>query len=563
MTKKIKSDVQESLKKIENYEIEEEMRLCNANSEDLTIVNKIVVVSLAYKYSEFESFAETETYIKKNIADKFTQKKLLNTLEKFHKAIDELSRKYRRKELKEKLFEISVDRIDERGGEWQDLPDSLTSLILDLLNIKDDEKFLQLNTSTFKIPMNVAKNEKISVCGICESQNSLCMGIVRSAVVDNRMEVKSGKTLESETFDIQADKVLVTPPYGRLNSNDIVSKKLNNFCERICCREWAYTVAGILNQKSGGVTFAILPENVLVNEADKDIRKKLIDSGKVAGIISLPKYDAFQRNLVIFTENNTSVKMLDAREIFQNIRYRTEFNDNAVKEILKQYNSGDSENFIEVPNDKIAANDYAIYPARYLVEEKIDFDGVTLSNFVTSIQRGAQQIRPNDLNALKSDIPTDYQFLNIQDISETGINKNLIYLKEEAYSKYQNNFVSAGDIVISKISPFKSAIIPDNNKKILISGNLYALKVADDVNPNWLLLCLKNPKILMQLNAMAIGGISKIINPRNLNEIKIPKVSFDNQNQIAKEYSSLIGEMENLSLKIEEIRDKIKNLIAV
>lgn len=463
------------------------------------------------------------------------------------------------------MFDLTSGKNDTdvlRSGEWLDLHDGVSKLVLALLNIKSGEKFLHLNAGTFRIPMNIAKNEKISVCGICGSQISLCMGTIRSAIVDHRMKIKFVKTLESELFDAQADKVLVYPPYGRLISKDIVSKKLNSFGERICCKEWAYTVAGILNQKLDGVTLAILPENVLVNDADKDIRKKLIDSGKVAGIISLPKYDAFQRNLFIFTENNTSVKMLDARELFKDIRHHTDFNDET-EAILKQYNSGDSENYIEVPNDKISTNNYVIFPSRYLIEKKSNFAGDTLSKFIKSIQRGAQQIRPQELGNIKSDVPTDYQLLNIQDITETGISKNLTYLKEEAYLKYKHNFVSAEDIVISKISPFKIAVIPDNKKKILISGNLYALKVADHVNPNWLLLCLKNPKIVMQLNAMAIGGISKIINPRNLKEIKIPQIPFDAQNKIAKEYSTLIGEMETISLKMEKIREKIRNLIEI
>ena len=556
MAKKIKTDIQETLQTVRDFEIKESMRrLCNANEEDLTIVNQIAVLFLAYKYSEFESFVEIKADIEKNIVDESTKEKLLNTLEKFYKTVDELSRIYRRKELKKALFDLTSKRIEEHG-EFQDLPDGVIELILALLDIKESEKFLHVNASTFKIPMRVADNEKISVCGSCESQNSLYMGNIRSAVVDNRIEIKSGNILEADFFDIQADKVLVYPKYGRIHSRDISNKELNNFCERIFCREWAYTVAGILNQKPGGVTVAVLPENILVNEADKDIRKKLIESGKVAGIISLRKYDGLQRNLVIFTENNTCVKMFDAQNFFQNI------NDNDAEEILKQYNSG-SENCIEVPNDKIAANNYVIYPARYLIKEKIDFEGENLSNFIKSIQRGAQQINSEELDKIKSDVPTDYQLLNIQDITEIGINKNLTYLKEETYLEYKKNFVSAGDIVISKISPFKSAIIPDNNKKILISGNLYALKVADGVNPNWLLLCLKNPKIIMQLNAMASGGVSKIINPVNLNQIKIPKVSFDNQNEIVKEYTALIDEMETLNLKTEEIRNKIKNLIDI
>lgn len=562
MAKKIKTDIQETLQTVRDFEIEEVMtRLCNANAGDLNIVNKIAVLFLAYKYSEFESFVEIKADIEKNIVDESTKEKLLNTLEKFYKTVDELSRIYRRKELKKALFDLTSKRIEEHG-EFQDLPDGVIELILALLDIKEGEKFLHVNASTFKIPMRVADNEKISVCGSCESQNSLYMGNIRSAVVDNRIEVKFGNILESEFFDIQADKVLVYPKYGRIHSRDIVNKELNNFCERIFSRELAYTVSGILNQKPGGVTVAVLPENVLVNEADKDIRKKLLESGKIEGIISLHPFLGMQHNLVIFSENNTAVKMLDARKFFTDDARNSILSYDNVKEILRCYNSK-TENYIEVPNDKIVANNYVIYPARYLIKEKIDFEGENLSKFIKSIQRGAQQINSEELDKIKSDVPTDYQLLNIQDITEIGINKNLTYLKEETYLKYKKNFVSAGDIVISKISPFKSAIIPDNNKKILISGNLYALKVADDVNPNWLLLCLKNPKIIMQLNAMASGGVSKIINPVNLNQIKIPKVSLDSQNEIAKEYTALIGEMETLNLKTEEIRNKIKNLIDI
>ena len=541
-----------------NFEVREIMsHLCDAAESDLTIVNRIAVLFLSYKYATFESFAETEADIKANIVDEAAKEKLLSTLEKFHKAVDELSRIYRRKELKKAMFEMTSRRIFDR--EFVDLPDGVSKLVLALLDIKDGEKFFNLNAGTFKLPMSVAENEKISVCGSCETQNSLYLGNIRSAIVDNRIEVKFANVLETELVDIQADKVFVYPKHGR--ARDITNKSLNEICERLCCKEWAYTAAGILNQKRGGRTIAILPENVLVNEADKDTRKSLLESGKIEGIISLQKFSGIQHNLVIFSENNTSVKMLDAQEFFTDAERSPHLSDNDVNEILRRYNDK-GENYIEVPNAKIAANNYVVYPSRYVVETKIDFDGEPLSNFVTDIKRGALQARPQELEKLKSKVPTDYQALNIQDITETGISENLTYLKEEAHLKYEKNFVSAGDIVISRLSPFKAALIPDTNKKIFISENLYALKVADNVNPNWMLLCLKSPKILMQLNAMSSGGASKIINPRELNKIKIPKVSLENQNEIAKKYSALKSEIEMLNLKIENIRAEIKNLNA-
>ena len=280
---------------------------------------------------------------------------------------------------------------------------------------------------------------------------------------------------------------------------------------------------------------------------------------KIAGVISLHTFGGSQKNLLILSENNNSVKMLDATNFFTDGAGEPVLSDSFVKEILRQYDS-ESENFIEVANTEIAENNFVLYPPRYLAAKKINFESCPLSDFVKSIQRGAQQLRPQELAEMKSNVPTDYQLLNIQDITENGIKENLTYLKEEAFKKYDKKFLSAGDIVISKLFPFKVALIPDTNKKIIISGNLYGLKVADNVNPKWLLLCLKSPQITLQLNAMATG---KIINPDNLREIKIPQTSPDKQNELAEKYSLLLEDLGNLAQETEKIREKIKNLITL
>ena len=93
--------------------------------------------------------------------------------------------------------------------------------------------------------------------------------------------------------------------------------------------------------------------------------------------------------------------MLDARKFFTDAEKSTLLSDDDITEILRRYNDK-GENYIEVPNDKIAANNYVVYPARYLIEKKIDFDGEPFSNFIKSIQRGALQVRPTELEKLKS-----------------------------------------------------------------------------------------------------------------------------------------------------------------
>ena len=112
----------------------------------MNIANKFAALFLAYEYSEFESFEETVNYIQKNIVDAFTKEKLLKTLEKFYKVVDKLSRIYQRKELRQALFNWQVRNYNDRN--FKDVPDGIGKLAAGLLDIKDCEKVLNLNSST-------------------------------------------------------------------------------------------------------------------------------------------------------------------------------------------------------------------------------------------------------------------------------------------------------------------------------------------------------------------------------------------------------------------------------
>lgn len=217
-----------------------------------------------------------------------------------------------------------------------------------------------------------ADNEKIFVYGVDESKDAAYIGNIRAALVNNRMSIKFVDALKENFPNIQADKVFVDLRDGRIFSRDITNIDLKNFCERICCKEWAYTVLGMLNQKMGGKTVALLPDNVLTNAADKEVRQKLLDSGKIAGVISVKSISGSPKSLLILSDNNNSVKMLDLTNFFTDITNYNRLSDQNLEEILRQYNS-ESENCIEVPNTKIAENNFSLYPSRYLAEKKITF----------------------------------------------------------------------------------------------------------------------------------------------------------------------------------------------
>lgn len=532
---------------------------CGVDFSALNFCDDFAVVFLALKYSEFENFDKTVRYIHKNFTDETVRNRLLKTLEKFAVAVEELSRTYKRVELKQALFDWKAREM--REG-FFDIPDGIGKLAMVLLDLKEPEKFLILGADSYKFAMNfTATNEKISVCGIGDSADSAYLGHIRSAVVDNRIEVKRAYILNENISEIKAEKIFVGFKGGRIHSRDLRNADLKNFCENICCREWAYTVAAMLSQKSGGRTVAILPENVLTNEADKEIRKKLLEAGKVEGIISLHPYGGIQFHLLIMSENNNSIKMLDATNFFTDGSGDPLLSDKDVQKILWQYNSGEK-NFVEVPNEEIFQKNFVLNPLRYIAEKKISFESVNLSQIV-SIRRGAQQIRPSDINVMKSYEPTDYHYLEIKNFTDEGIDGNLIYLKADMAEKYERYFLSTGDLAITKLQPFRVIVIPETDAKILPSENIYGLKILNGVNPYWLALFLKSEQGIMQLNSMASGGNIGIITPNNLGSVKIPKISSVEQDKIAEKYLNLLNELKKIRQKREAIIEQIRNLIVI
>lgn len=563
MDNKFVAPLVESLRKVNYMDVEISMRKVKDYTEkDLNITNQFAVLYLAHLYATLESFEDVMAYIQENIADDLTKEKLFKTLNKFYKTVEDLSRSYKRKELKKALQDWNVSTDNEMTDEsWN----SIYELSEKLLDVQESDVFLNWNAGDYKMGVKVlANHEKISVYGIDDSADSKFLGDIRSAIFDNKINVIADDVTKKDFSNLQATKIFCNLKVGNVDDKNLENAPLEEFFKDIrgrICKEWLYPIAAMLNQKIGGRTVAVILNNNLSNEADKNIRKKLIEEGKVEGIIAL----IGNLNLIILSDNNKSVKMLDAtkisnREVSREYG-RKVFTSENVTEILSQYSSEEGENFITVTNENIRCKNYVLYPSRYLVEEKITFDKFKfMTECAKYISRGNQMIRPSDLEKMKSDTPTCYQYMAIQDITEYGLRENLPYIKIIGV-EYKGNFLEAGDIVISKLAPFKVAVIPETENKILAGGNVYCIKTCDDVNPYYLALFLKSEQGVMQLNALAGGGNHQIISLRDLERVKIPMIPLDEQNKIAEKYLSLVGEIKSLQKKIESFTDEIKTLL--
>lgn len=482
------------------------------NLEKVRKIDKFAIIFLAKVYADTESFTDTMEYIKK-IFDEPHKSWLMSKLHGFSNAVEELSRKYKRKELNKALREWRIQK---------DFHADIEKSAVELLQIKSSDTVLSINASDYGFVANI-ENKNVQIYRVGDSENLGLIGKMRAAVIDN-LQVNRADLL-NEDIALQADKVFCGFK-GDICKN-FTNKKLQKFFEDIrsrACAEWLYPIFAIHCQKSGGRTVAVMPENVLTNNADKEIRKKLVEMGKVEEVVSLEKF-----SLVVFSDNNKSVKMTDA------------------------------DKSVDVSSTEIAEKNYSLYPTRYLAEKQIRIKNAKLLLECVEIKRGVLHIRPSELEVMKSNTPTEYQYLNIQDIGEHGINENLQYLKPEFAKQYAERFfATSGDIVISKLSPFKIAVVPETDKKILLSGNLYAMQLQAKINPYYIMLFLKSEEGALQLNAMSSGGSARMITPNNLAEVKIPMIPIEEQNKIAENYLAIVKELEKVQQKLSAL---LKNFI--
>lgn len=523
MTEKSLAD---SVRKVTVFDVERVIAAADKklNLEKVRKIDKFAVLFLAKIYADFESFADSCDYIEKNFEEPHQKSWLISRLNSYSKAVEELSRKYKRKELSKALREWRIQK---------EVPAEVEKIAIELLRIQNGDTVLVINAGDYGFAGNI-DNVNVQICGVDETtfrvgediEEPELIGKMRASVIDN-LQVNRADVL-NEDIALQADKVFCGFKGGIVRERNFSNKKLQEFFEGMRCRickEWLYPIVAIQSQKPGGRTVAIMPGNTLTNEADKEIRKKLVEMGKIEEVINLEKF-----SMIVFSDSNKYIKMTDA------------------------------DKSADVPIDKIAAKNYNLYPPRYLADMRIAIENARMLADFADITRGAQQIRPSELEEMRSDIPTDYQYITIQDITDSGINENLQYLKPECVKQYERFFADSGDIVISKLPPFRVAVIPDGiDKKLLLSGNLYTMRIdSTKLNPYYLMLFLKSEEGTLQLNAMSSGGNARIITPRNLAEIKIPVPPIEEQNKIAEKYLELISELKEVQQKLSAL---LENLI--
>lgn len=334
-----------------------------------------------------------------------------------------------------------------------------------------------------------------------------------------------------------------------------------------------WIVNALQSVKPDGIVIALVPNGVLFNNIDVDIRRYLITNNYINTIISLPNgilpFTNVGTSLIILKKNNEqnhTVRMIDATNIYSEQRRHKFFTQENIAYIVDLYIGEEAtENSLYITCEEIALNDFYLGINRYSNSSLIN--PCLLSEVTRNIFRG-YQINAKELDTISvDDEDSDYRIINISDIQADGfVSNNLKPIKVDDTIKYNKYCVKDGDIIITaKNTTIKSAIYRDHGSyKAILTGNLIAIRVNETkMNPYYLKAFLDSEQGRMALKSIQTGTTIITLNPNSLKDMRVSLLPMDQQMLIADKYIKNLNLIEDLLEKYNEASDYMGKIFDV
>lgn len=340
--------------------------------------------------------------------------------------------------------------------------------------------------------------------------------------------------------------------------------------------EWAYIRAMRKMMKKGGKGIAFIRASLLYLESEQEFRKELLESGMLEGVVLLPEglllNTGLQIAMLVLSENNDCIKMVNAASYYEKIKYRNMLTDTEKDRILDLcFNGGanlgngnHSDDYMEVTPETISDNTYSFDPMRYVLDEKVCFTKARkLSEGTREIFRGAQisSDKQKEMSNFGGEAPNGY-LLNLANISNGYMDEDLVEVHIDKIEKYKKYMLQDGDVIISargtKISTAVAENIKDRN--IIATGNLIVVRCNDTLEPYYLKAFFDSDDGNLCLSVAQTGSTIFAINPKQLCELQYDALDMEKQKRIAVKEESLINELRESINWVETLRQDISGV---
>ena len=294
------------------------------------------------------------------------------------------------------------------------------------------------------------------------------------------------------------------------------------------------------------------------------MRKYFVEKKMVECVISLPNKmftsTTIPTTIIVLSNNNESVRMIDASMICQQGRRQNELSDDNIETIMRAMSRDTSFSKL-VSLEELRENEYVLNLSRYLKEELPFENGVTFESIMKNITRGAQ-CTASQLDEIVSDDVTDMQYLMLGNIKNGMIDDKLPYISKIEL-KYEKYCLKNNSLILSKNGyPYKVAIVNvKENQKILANGNLYIIELDEEkANPYYIKAFLESEYGTAALKEITVGATIPNIGVDKLKKIIIPLPSMAEQNKIAQKYQDTLDEIARIKLQLEETTQKLTKI---
>lgn len=334
--------------------------------------------------------------------------------------------------------------------------------------------------------------------------------------------------------------------------------------KRSISTEWVFAAVAATRHAPSGRAVVMMPGQGLYNNVDREVRQEFLRRGWIEGVIALPDRmllsSAIGFYLLVLSENNDSVRMVDGTSFFKAERRQKRLTEEDVNRIMDCYEK-DTEKSGSLSLTQLAANDYVLEPQRYLTKTDARLEDAWTIGEVCTVARGFSA-GGKLLDELISPKATPYRYLMVKDLENGSIRPDLPYLKELP-QRGEAACLQEGDILLSKTGPFKTALADDlHDKKVLVTGNVYILRCRSDViEPVYLMLYLQSQLGQSELEYWAKGSHIQNISIADLKKVRIPKMAKEKQRKIAGHYQKLAKAIKETQETLMVLQQSMRHLL--
>lgn len=542
-----------------------------------SLANFVALALLAYwkKYIPSDNSDDIQNQIEQAVQDADVRIKLTEVLRNCYREVTMFADKWSAQELLSVIVS-DFSWYSKYAGKQHGLiitPQPFSYLARTLLRINNEDTVLDYCSGTGEFIIDAYMHTEASVFYGTEIwTEAVIVSKIRALLIGDKMHIQQGNSVISK---VAADKVYADPPFAMKSDSGLENWRPQNAnlshiyenIPRTRRMDWTFVLSALSKQKEGGRTVILTYDGLLFrsSKGEQKMRRYLVESGRLEAVIALPQGIIPTTNvlcdLLVFSQNNSDVKMVDARDCKVKERFTSEMTEQNLEEVLQRI-SEETDFSRTVSHEEIANMEYVLSPVGYIAASHIKVEnGVALGDLLISLERG--QLTPaTTLEELSTKEETNFQYLMLKDIEDDAIRTPLPYLTDIP-KEWDKFCLATGNLVISRSFPTKIAIIPDlQGKKILANGNMYFMELDEErINPIYVLCYLKSRDGLKQIEYLSKGSMITTLSIKDLQQIQIPIISMEEQSAIANKYTSLRRHIASLKRQTRELESQIASLI--